>query len=188
MYYTLFFTSLLSGIVAADIRNKFLVILILLATIPTTLTTLKDVYVPSRPPAMLGSSEMAALTFLSGQPVGVVLTQPFDEFKSREAVSNPPRPLYLYASTAYVSAFSRQPTFFEDEINLDITGYDWKSRRSKVVAWFTEKDPEKLREFLKTNSISYIYWIKYGQSPLDITKVGVKNIFENDLVTIYKVD
>jgi len=109
-YYSLFFLAILSGIAAVSM-NKFIKVIIILLTIPTTILALKDVYIPSRPPAALPKDEISALKFLSEQPQGIVLTYPFDPIKSKEAETISPRPLYLYTSTAYVSAFSSQSTF-----------------------------------------------------------------------------
>ena len=187
-YYSLFLSSILAGVVVSGINNKILLSLIVLATIPTTILTLRDVYVPSRPPAMVSSHELSALSFLSKEPQGVVLTQPFNDFNANAAIVNPPRSLYIYTSTAYVSAFSNHQTFIEDEVNLDIMGYNWQTRREESLTWFNENDNIKRREFLLKNNIKYIYWIKMGQSPLDLGKLSLSNIYENDLVTIYKVD
>jgi hypothetical protein len=187
-YYSLFFASILTGIVVSQIKNTILLYVIILVTIPTTIITLKDVYVPGRPPAMLSNEELSALSFLSKQPDGIVLTRPFNQAKADAAIDNPPRPLYLYASTAYVSAFSRHQTFLEDEINLDITGYDWKPRRAETLSWYNGKDDILKRQFLTVNKIKYIYWIKNGQSPLDLGKLSLSNIYENNLVTIYQVE
>lgn len=189
-YYSLFLTGVLAGNVLTHIRkNKILVIIaMVLLTIPTSIKTLAQVYVPSRPPAFVGEEEMNALGFLKEQPDGVVLTKPFDEFKSKSAESDPPRPLYLYASTAYVSAFSAHQTYLEDEINLDITGFEWQKRRKELLSWFDEKDFQVQSEFLRSRSIMYIYWIKEGQSPLDIEKLDLTNLYENDLVTVYRVN
>ncbi len=195
-YYSLFFSSILAGVAMEDVLNKIknttiiriMVVSVVLLTIPTTIITLKDVYIPSRPPAMISKDESSALKFLSNQSVGVVLTRPFDEFAAKAAENNPPRPLYLYTSTGYVSAFSKHETFLEDEINLDITGYDWKTRREQVLNWYKEKEFGVKRTFLLQNNIKYIYWIKSTSSPLDLGKLGLSNIYENDLITIYRVD
>ncbi len=186
-YYSLFFSSILAGVAVKQVNPKILVVLALF-TIPTTILTLKDVYLPSRPPAMLSNSEISALNFLSTQPEGVVLTYPFDSIKAEEAVTNPPRPLYLYTSTAYVSAFSKHPTFLEDEINLDITGYDWRSRRADVENWYKESDKINAREFLRTNDIKYVYWLKGQRALLGESQLGIKNIFENDQVIVYQIN
>jgi len=185
-YYSLFFSGILAGVVLSKF-NKWLVSLIVVLTIPTTIITLKDVYLPKRPPAVLLKEELSALEFLKNQPDGVVLTYPFDRQKAKEAEANPPRPLYLYESSAYVSAFSGKTTFLEDEVNLDITGYDWKTRREEVENWYKEKDQEKAREFLKENNIKYIYWIEPQQAYLGEGQLGLNGLYENTEVDIWKV-
>jgi hypothetical protein len=186
-YYSLFLLSFVAGVVVSRLNSIALILLILL-TVPTTYITLKEVYIPGRPPSKIAREELEALKFLSGQPEGTVLTKPFDEFKAKAAENDPPRPLYLYESTAYVSAFSKKPTFLEDEVNLDITGYEWDFRRDLVLGWYEEKDYSVARSFLRENGIKYVYWIKEGQSPLDLEKMGVVNLYENSFVTIYKVN
>lgn len=185
-YYSLFFSSVLAGIALSGI-NRYLLIVVVLLTIPTTIITLKDVYIPTRSPAMLPNDELSALSFLSRKSGGIVLTYPFDSIKAKEAEANPPRPLYLYTSTAYVSAFSAHNTFLEDEINLDITGYDWKDRRIEVEKWYKEKDQTKARQFLKENNIKYIYWVKPQRALLGEDQLGLIKIFENKEVNIYVV-
>jgi len=196
-YYSLFFSGILAGIAIDEFFSKpkhsapmirIIGASLVLLTIPTTLITLKDVYIPSRPPAILLSDEIQALKFLSDQPQGVVLTYPFDSILSKEAEANPPRPLYLYTSTAYVSAFSAHPTYLEDEINLDITGYDWESRLLGIESWYKESKQEKSRAFLKDSGIKYIYWLKGQRALLGEGQLGIKNIYENSSVTIYQVE
>lgn len=185
-YYSLFFSGILAGIVLGRL-NKLLIVLFVVLTIPTTTITLKEVYLPQRPPAMLSKEELSALEFLKNQPDGVVLTYPYDPIKAKEAESNPPRPLYLYESTAYVSAFSGKTTFLEDEVNLNITGYDWPTRRVDIENWYKEKDQEKAREFLKQNNIKYIYWVKGQRAYLGDGQLGLARLFENNEVDIWKV-
>lgn len=186
-YYSLFFSAILAGIAVSQIKNRFVIILIVLATIPTTIFTLKDVYLPSRPPAKLSNEELSALNFLKGQPDGVILTYPFDQAKAKAAEVNPPRPLYLYDSTAYVSAFSAHPTYLEDQVNLDITGYDWKIRLQSVRDWYSEKDREKAKEFLRENKIKYVYWLKGQRAFFGEGQLGLTKIFENKEVDIFVV-
>jgi hypothetical protein len=186
-YYSLFFSGILAGIATSQIKNKVLPILIIILTIPTTILTLKDVYIPERPPAKLSNEEVQALSFLAGKSDGVVLTYPFDALKAKEAEVNPPRPLYLYTSTAYVSAFSTHPTFLEDEINLDITGYNWQAQKKAIEAWYKESDQIIARGFLKDNNIKYIYWVKPQRALLGDKQLGLTNIFENSSVIIYEV-
>lgn len=193
MYYSLFFSGILAGVVFGGFSEKttkkravmFFAILVFL-TIPTTIDTLKH-YLPSRPPAMLSSEELNALRFLFKQENGVVLTYPFDKDKAEKAIDNPPRPLYLYEKTAYVSAFSSKPVFLEDEVNLDITGFNWKARLEKVEKFYKTKDASEAKTFLESNNILYIYLVKGQLLNLEAEQLSVEKIFENSEVDIYKV-
>jgi hypothetical protein len=192
-YYSLFFTGILAGICLANLiqkRNKvaslFIGTLILILTIPSTLGSLRN-YLPIKPQAIIPKEEISALTFLSKEPDGVVLGYPFDRFKAKEAEKNPPRPLYLYESTAYISAFANKEVYLEDEVNLDITDYDWGSRRKEVENFLTTLDQKKARDFLKENNISYIYWVKPQRAKLGEKELGIEKSYENSEVQIYKV-
>ncbi|HJY98705.1 MAG TPA: hypothetical protein VJ227_03255 [Patescibacteria group bacterium] len=196
-YYSLFFSGILAGISLDQILTSIkktafkytLALLVIGLTIPTTILTLKDVYIPPRPPAMLSIGEMEALKFLSGEPSGIVLTFPFpfDEVASSKWVTAP-KPLFLYTSTAYVSAFSKKDVFLEDYGNLDITNYGWPERLKEVEAWYKETDGDSAREFLKVNNIGYVYWLKDQGALLDAAQLGLSGIFKNSEVTIYKVE
>lgn len=195
-YYSLFFSGILAGAVFNDFIRKFKLNTLLLYsieigliffTIPTTLITLKNVYIPERPPAMISNGELEALEFLANQDPGVVLTYPFDPVASKNAETKPPRPLYLYESTAYVSAFSGQQTYLEDEVNLNITGYDWKTRRAQVQSWYKEVDQNKAREFLLLNNIKYVYWVKPQSSYLGEIDLGLERIFVNNEAEVFMV-
>lgn len=191
-YYYLFFFSILAGIVAAW-HNKVLIIVYLSLAFLGGWATLKH-YWPKMPQSMISTLEMDALEYLHNMPEGIVLTYPYDEIKAKEAINNPPRPLYLYESTAYVSAFSQKTVFLEDEVNLNITGYDWRKRREEVINWYKESDPIKAKKFLKDNNIKYIYWVKLipsdtsQRSVVGDTELGLTKIFENDKSAIFSVE
>jgi hypothetical protein len=195
-YYPLFFLGILSGVWLGSFIEKtklsattiyIIVVVLVVFTIPTTIGTLKDVYLPNRPPAMLTSAELEALNFLKNQPVGIVLTYPYDKYKAKEAEANPPRPLYLYESTAYVSAFSHKPVYLEDEVNLDITGYTWPERRQKVLDFLNTLDQVQAQKFLKDNNVSYIYWVKPQRAKLGESQLGMSKIYENGEIDIFQV-
>jgi len=169
---------------------------VIILTIPTTLVTLKNDYLPKRPPAMISKLELEALTYLKNQPEGIVLTYPFDEIAANNAKDFPPRPLYRYVSSAYVSAYANQQVYLEDEVNLNITGYNWKERRRMVEEFLDTNDQLLAKKFLKDNNISYIYWLKppepystgsIQRAKLGETQLGIKRLFENEEVDIYKV-
>lgn len=202
-YYSLFFSGILAGVALSEhfnkanlnpliinhpLRRRIISLVVILLTVFTSILTLKDVYIPSRPPSMIANEELEALNFLSRQPSGVVLTYPFDYEAAKREVLNPPRPLFLYVSTAYVSALSGQKVYLEDEVNLDITGYDWKSRRAEIETWYLEKDEHFATKFLEEKNIRYVYWIKGQRALLGESQLGLKRIFENNKVDIYMVD
>ncbi len=171
-YYSLFFAGILAGI-SIQKFPKLLKILIVILTIPTAIQTLPH-YLPNRPPAKISIQELEALNFLSNQPTGTVLTYPAIV---KDTLA--PRPLYEYESTAYVSAFSDHPSFLEDEVNLNIMGYDWQTRRKSVDEFW--KNPSI--NFLVDNNIKYVYLTK----KVGMISFGMSNIFENPEVAIYRV-
>ncbi|MFV1917665.1 MAG: hypothetical protein ACC618_04270 [Patescibacteria group bacterium] len=198
MYYSLMFSGILAGVALGEYletkrvsvfyntRTKVTIVsLVVGLTLPTTYGTLRH-YLPARPPAKLSNAELEALKFLSNQPEGVVLTYPFDKEAADAAVDNPPRPLYLYESTAYVSAFSKKPVYVEDEVNLDITGYDWRERRGKVLKFLETGDIDTAQGFLQENNISFVYFLKGQEAKLGFEQLNIEKIFENSEVDIYK--
>lgn len=205
-YYTLFIFAVYAGcwlggfIERSKVKSGsnrlvyYTVAAVVLLTIPTSLSTLSLHYLPMRPPAKISNEELAALNFLEKQPDGTVLTYPFDRYKANLAVNNPPRPLYLYESTAYVSAFSKKTVFIEDEVNLDITGFNWRTRRDDAKTLFDALDINWARDFLEKNEIDYLYLVP-SQTPvfdqkfrLGEEQLGITNIFENSEIVIYRVN
>lgn len=197
-YYFLFFTSILSGIVFSEfvgslskrIKSIIYLFLILLFAINSYVTL--QHYLPKMPQAVVTREELEALTFLKNQENGVVLTYPFDEYRSREALKNPPRPLYLYESTGYVSYYSDKTLFLADEVNLNIMGYNWQTRREQILEFFRSADPVTGKNFLKENNIKYLYLTRdnpnmYGTTlKLSPGDLNLETVFENTQVIIYR--
>lgn len=204
-YYSLLFSGIFAGIAFVNfLSNKtkavrsIATILLLVITLPTTYATLKH-YLPSRPPAKISKEELEALNFLKKQPEGVVLTYPYNTYLAQKVEAYPPRPTYLYESTAYVSALSEKPTFLEDEVNLNITGYNWQKRKKEVEAFLATKEASEARVFLRSNNIKYIYWLQREycnpaclvpeqRAVLGETQLGITQIFENKEVKVYQIN
>lgn len=191
LYYSLIFAGIVAGIEIDSwvnnlslFKKSLIIIVFVLITIPTTIASM-DNYFPVKPQSMLPTSEVEALKFLSTQPDGVVLTYPFDADKALAA--KPPRPLYLYTSTAYVSAFSGKTTFLEDQINLDIMQYPWQERRASVEDFLNMANTFTAQSFLKENDISYVYWITGQHAKIPDVNLSLMPIFKNSDVTIFKV-
>ena len=104
-----------------------------------------------------------------------------------EAIDNPPRALYLYESTAYVSAFTGKQTYLEDQVNLEITGYDWKGRREEIEKFFTDPEYDGKFELLEKRGITYVYVIKSLQKEYKDLRLDPEKIFENEEVAIYEI-
>ena len=98
-----------------------------------------------------------------------------------------PIPLYAYETTSYVSAFSGHQTFLEDEMNLDITGFDWQSRLKEEKDFFTSQNKFQARGFLINNNISYIYLVNNQSFSLSLEDLQIDQIFNNGQVKIYQV-
>jgi len=188
-YYFLFITNFYLAVflfglfsVKRKFASLFAVGIIALA-LPTTISTLKG-YLGSPPPAAIPRHELEALAFLRSQGSGVVLTFPYDKFAQKPS---PPIPLYLYETTAYVSAFSNRPSFLEDEMNLRITGFDYQDRRLDSEKFFKTNDRFWARGFLINNKIDYIYLVDNQKFHLQEADLGIKMIFNNGQVRIYQV-
>jgi hypothetical protein len=145
-------------------------------------------YLGKIPPAALFTDELKALDFLSQQPPGTVLTVPYDRYL-RSSFTSTPIPLYAYETTAYVSAYSKHPTFLEDEMNLNNSGYQYDSRRQSSIAFFQQKNIFQDRGFLVNNQIDYIYITGLQREifPLSISDLFLDKIFDNNYSLIYKV-
>jgi hypothetical protein len=189
-YYFLFFSNFYFALFLARLteskllRNRLFLIVILLLTLPTTFSSLRG-YLGKVAPATIPYYELEGLDFLKRQSNGVVLTVPYDKFKKSGVTA--PLPLYLYESTSYVSALSDKVVFFEDEMNLQITGYPWEERRRKIEKFFSSKDGIWSRGFLLNNNIDYIYLVDDQKLPLQVGDLGLEVIFDNGQVRIYKV-
>lgn len=190
IYYSLFFSGILTGITLNKVNN-YLCLFIVLITIPTTFISLKGIYVTNTPPAIISKDEIVALNFLKNQPEdGVVLTYPYDLAYSPIPLPNR-IPLYKYATTSYVSAYTSKNEFFE-RTNLEIMDYDWENRRDSVKLFFNTLDVKRARNFLKSNNIKYLYLVK-EMTPLpgELFKLGphelgLVKIFENKVSIIYR--
>jgi len=188
-YYGLLALNIFAGIGLYRFANKLpkpagilAVIITILLTVPTTLGTFRH-YLPARPPAKLPQQELDALNFLKKQPDGMVMALPFDE-KLRNRFDTP-LPLAVYTSTAYISAFSGKSVFMEDTVNLEILGIDNRGRLNTIRDFMKIRDQSK--QILKDNNIEYVYVPKLFNFQVDEELMGLKTIYEQGEVKIYKV-
>ncbi|MBI3485320.1 hypothetical protein HY025_00075 [Candidatus Daviesbacteria bacterium] len=189
LYYFLYFMALFAGFVISFIFDKFpkginfVVIIFLLIITPINSIATAWGYTYNRPHAFISNFEMQALSFLKDQPDGVVLTFPFNK-DDREKFQGP-LPLFVYETTAYVSAFSEKTVFLEDEIQNDILNLDNSRKRVKSKVFFDSLGKENGNFLIKEN-IKYIYLQKYYKINLEENN-EISKIFENQEILIYKV-
>jgi hypothetical protein len=189
-YYSLMFSGILAALAVQQLRLRFPKLyivnyaLLILFTLPTTFDTLGQ-YLPNRPPAMISKDELQALNFLAGQPPGTVFTYPI----APDAYFPPPRPLYFYDSTAYVSAYTGHHTYLEDTVNLNITGYNWPERQQKSEQFVKYTNSKEARKFITANHLTYVYLplVAKFRPLLSASEMGGKVIFENSQVSVWAV-
>lgn len=186
-YYGLYITALISGVVLSYLVYNLpkalsvLIIVCVLILTPINSITTASYYTNYLPHGRIDGKELAALTFLSLQKNGTVLTVPYD--KKLKAKIAEPWPLFAYDSTAYVSALSNKSTFLEDEGQNQILLTDYKKRLVASKDFFLK--PESV--FMKENNIKYIYLPKVFNIRISEDVLPIENIFENEEVIIYKV-
>ena len=188
MYYSLFISSIWTAIAISKIKFFFLrnaiFILLIIINIPTTYGTLKH-YLPSRSPSRIPTEEMHALNFLKKQDTGHVLSYPYQ--KELKFKYDEPRPLFAYESTAYISAISFQPSVLEDEVNLEILGLDWKTKRNQIMAFYQTKSLSSAQEFIKDNQVMYFYHRADEPFPYMLHELNARLLYDNGLINIYKI-
>ncbi len=187
-YYGLYIAAIAGGAVVASFILKLPKIIALVVTImiivitPINSITTSSYYQGYLPHGRIDTQELRALEFLAKQAEGVVLTYPYND-KLKKLIPEP-WPLFVYDSTAYVSALSNKPIYLEDEGQNQILLTDYKKRLVASKDFFNNST--KGYKFLKSNSIKYIYLPKSHKTSLGALE-NMKIIFENDEVTIFEV-
>ncbi len=186
LYYALFLANIPLSIYLSK-HTKLAYIIIFLNFLP--LVGSLPNFTGKIPPTAISKPEVEALTFLKSKPPGIVLTYPYDAYL-RKSFPTTPIPIYSYETTSYVSAYSRQQTYLEDEMNLENSGFDWRSRHQDSENFFSQKNIYADRGFLVNNQIDYIYLPKVflNHNPSLSLDLSIKNIFENSEIIIYQVN
>lgn len=185
LYYALFLANIPFSIyLTQHFRQGILVIALNLLPLISFLPN----YLGTLPPTTINNNEINALNFLKKQKSGTVLTVPYDSYLKKN-LEIKPLPIYAYETTSYVAAFSEHTVYLEDEMNLENSGYNWKTRREQSLSFFDQKNQFTDRGFLVNNQIDYIYFTKnnfsknYSFSP----QMYLELIFDNPEISIYKV-
>ncbi|HCC08674.1 TPA: hypothetical protein DEP81_01690 [Candidatus Woesebacteria bacterium] len=193
MYYSLFVFGLFAGRGAFVFINLFnsrfakvlAILLMVLCTLLTTIGSFKE-HAGFYPTSRVGYTELRALEYLKTQPRGVVLAPYFDGRLGGSII--PPKPLYAYSSTAYISGLSGQPEFLSDTVNLDITGYNYQERAKNIQRFYNTADSNWAKNFLDENAIKYIYETPLNRLNLSPGSLSLTKIFESGEINIYNTN
>ena len=191
MYYSLFFLGIFTakqiGVWCSQVKNKVVLTVIFLfftlLSFPTTIGTLSD-YLTSQSASRISPTELHALDVLRRSEKGVVVS-PLTS-KRYLPVTPDPKPLYAYASTAYISALTGQPEYLSDTINLDITGFDYQERAKNILRLYLTRDPVWVSKFLQANRISYIYETPLARLMIRPQDACLTKIFDSGEINLYK--
>ncbi|MBI2196435.1 hypothetical protein HYU45_02365 [Candidatus Daviesbacteria bacterium] len=187
-YPVLYTSALFAGVVLSFIIFKlnriFATILvgIILILAPINSFVTARGYFGKTPHAFISAKELEGLQFLSAQPDGIVLTYPYDG-KLKQNLDEP-WPLFVYDSTAYVSALSEKPVYLEDEPQNQILLTDYKKRLVASKDFFL-KPLSGSSKFLQQTQIKYIYLPKIYNIRLDESTGIVTKTFENEELVTY---
>lgn len=191
-YFVLLF-GILAGISTAKILNfvrsrilKITIALIIIAfSIPTQVGLLREFY--SRPAfAKISSSELEALYFIkkNTKQDAVILTPPYDQYLN---LGGPIPNIWDWFDTAYVSAFSSRRTYMDDYEQVDIMGYDYRTRLEIKKTIFTEVDAEVVKQKLLATGGNYLYFPKPVAPKVNLKAIGLIKVFENYEVEIWNI-
>ncbi len=190
-YYFLYIAAIINGIVIFKLADKSSrvittpLVLFIFAITPINSWATARGYLTNQPHAYINTKEMEGLEFLRSQPSGVVLTYPYDSNLKKSLPE--PWPLFVYDSTAYVSALTNKPSFLEDEAQNQILLTDYKKKLIAAKDFFSKSANPDIG-FLQANRIQYIYLPKIFKVRLYENASQLKNIWENDQVIIYQVE
>lgn len=189
LYYALFLSNLFLTIYIFKNINKiyikFLLFIVIFTSIIGNVGNFKN-YFGNPPPTSISKLEIQALNFLKKQEKGIVLTPLYNPYLKKNYTTTP-LPLYAYETTAYVSAYSHQKVFLEDEMNLTIIRDDWQARKKEISEFFEQKNAYNDRNFLLKNQIRYIYIPKTMDFSFENINMYLENLFENEEIRILKV-
>ncbi len=182
-YYSLFFLNLLIGPVLIALfsrsRNLFqllaLIFVIALCSLPTTIGSLKN-YSSPNPSTYIPYPELRQLEILKRQPEGLTLIPAYNEASARQLFH--PKPLFAFDSTSYVGSLAAKPTYFADDINLDIMGYSYQHQKTEVQRFYATSDQDFREGFLNKNKFSYIYIDPLTNTQLDSTELDLRLLFD----------
>jgi hypothetical protein len=160
-------------------------LIIIILAVPTQAALIYQFY--SRNPfTKITNAELTALNFVKSNTDknAIILTPPYDpNLDLKDPIPN----IWDWFDTAYVSAFSARRSYFDDYEQVDIMGYDYRSRLAVKQTIFKNPDVNLVKEKLKETKAQILYFPKILHPLVDLTKTGLIKVYENSEVEVWKI-
>lgn len=188
---------LIMGIFAATTTSKLiekipslagkttLILSIIVLSIPTQIGLLNTFY--SRPAfAKIQGDELIALNFIKQNTPSnsIFLTPPFNKYLDTHQ-STPP--IWAWSDSAYVSAVTGRREYLADIEQVDIMGYDFKSRLNAQEGLFNETNPQTFEKEVRSMKVNYLYFPLLQKPKVDLTKTAFQKVFQNESAELWKI-
>lgn len=185
LYYAIFLLNIPLTYYLTKVNISIMIVVISIQLLP--LFASFPQYIGKIPPSYIPNSELECLNYLKNQSKSIILTYPYDPYILDTI--NTPIPLYAYTTTSYVAAYTNQFTYLEDEMNLANSNFNWNKRRQNSQNFFKQENEYQDRGFLINNKIDYIYLtgMQISKVQLNLNKIYINSVFENQNCHIYKV-
>jgi hypothetical protein len=181
-------TARLIGLLKFSMIRIIGTMLVIGLMVPTQYGLLKDFYGPIRTPrgpfAKVTGAEMSALEFLknNSDTNAVILTAPNGILKEKQSIPD----IWSWADTAYVAAISGRREYFADKEQVDIMGYDYKSRQDTKNKIFSSTDSMEVKGLIAETGTNFVYYPKALAPKVDLGKIGLTQILDNQEVSIWR--
>ncbi len=199
LQYFLLLFGILAGIGTANlltnVKNSTFYILysifIISLMVPTQIKLFKEFYVSdghARPAfTKISSQELEALKFIKDNTSEstTIITPPYNQYLNlKKDIPD----IWDWFDTSYVAALTSRRTYFDDYEQVDIMGYDYRSRLKVKEVIFNEKDLVKVKEAILSTDSSLLYFPKAIKPVVSVNEIGLTKFYENSEVEIWKVN
>lgn len=179
-YYSLIIVNMITSNIIARILEKrniifqtTLIVIVMLLSVPTSFKVFVST-VTSADRTVISKEEVEAFSFLRAR------TKPDSIILLPSSQRN--------THSLYVSALSSRRTFYSDRLMTENTHKDFKKREDEAAKFFLTKDYDWSRHFLKDNKINYIYYQNTDVPDFQPQMISLKEVFQTDKISIYKVE
>lgn len=145
---------------------------ILVLSLPTTIKTWQEYNFPSSR-RIISKEELGSLNFLKKETPKDSTVLLFPSGGNIESL--------------YVGALSSRRTYYSDRLMSENTLKDFQERERLSLKFFTTQDLSWSKKFLQENNISYVYHLKADEPKFNGLGHFLPVVFENEIVSVYRV-